>query len=188
MPKIIATKETWVKLGYVIFAKQGISGIIIEKMARSLKVNKSSFYWHFKTKKDFIDEIVQYWIFTETEEIINKAEKSKNIINKWNSFLKIAFKNDPYLEFIFHLKRYAAKHSGIQTVIDNIDQHRLAFVSDLLQEFGYSKKEAVIKSSIFYKYLIGYHEMIRHKKQSKNYLEEVKNELNHFLNINYENH
>jgi len=184
MPKIIATKEIWIKLGYETFAQQGITGIVIEKMARELKVNKSSFYWHFKTKKDFIDAIVLYWIYTETEAIIKQAEKSKNINEKWNNFLIIAFKNDPYLEFIFHLKRYAVKQREIQVIIDEIDKKRLAFVSDLLEELGYSKQEAITKSSIFYKYLIGYHEMIRHKKQNKNYLQEVKNELNHFININ----
>ena len=44
MPKIIAKKEDWIKLGYRIFAEQGASGIIVEKMAKILKVNKSSFY------------------------------------------------------------------------------------------------------------------------------------------------
>ena len=32
------------------------------------------------------------------------------------------------------------------------------------------------------KYLIGYHEMIRYKKQVKDYTKEVKNELKQFIN------
>ena len=54
MPKIIAKKEDWINLGYRLFAEQGVSGINVENMAKILKVNKSSFYWHFKTKKEFI--------------------------------------------------------------------------------------------------------------------------------------
>ena len=52
MPKIIAKKQDWVDLGYRLFSEQGISGIVIEKMSEKLKVNKSSFYLYFKTKKE----------------------------------------------------------------------------------------------------------------------------------------
>ena len=35
MPKIVAQKEDWIRLGYQLFSNQGISGIVIEKMGRS---------------------------------------------------------------------------------------------------------------------------------------------------------
>lgn len=183
MPKIVATKKDWIKLGYKLFSRNGVSGIVIEKMALKLKVNKSSFYWHFKTRKEFINELVQYWIKIETEKVIENTEKANSTVEKLVLFLKIAFKNDPYLEFIFWLKRYAIKNPDTQAIIDEVDAQRLAFTSKLFQEMGYTHEEAEIKASIFYKYLIGYHEMIRHKKQDKNYLDEVKNELIHFLKL-----
>ncbi len=183
MPKVIATKEDWIKLGFIFFSEKGEAGIVVEKMAKKLKVNKSSFYWYFKTKQEFIAEIVKYWVFSETEQIINTTEKRLKPLDKWNEFLKIAFKNDPYLEFIYFLKRYALKHLIIQNIIEDIDKRRLNFVSELLQEFGFSKRESEIKASIFYNYLIGYHEMIRHKQQNHNYLSKVKQEISHFINI-----
>ena len=183
MPKIIVQKEDWIKLGYQLFAQNGMKGIVIEKMAKKLKVNKSSFYWYFKTKASFIDEIVGFWIQNETEQVINYTDKGKSIKEKISNFLTIAFKNDPYLEFIFYLKKYAIQEKKYQQIIDSIDERRLKYTTNLFQELGYSKKEATIKASIFYKYLIGYHEMIRHKKQNKNYLNEVIKELNHFINI-----
>jgi len=183
MPKQITQKKDWIKLGYSLFSKEGIKGINIEKMAKKLACNKSSFYWYFKTKAIFIDEIVRYWIQNETEQVINYTNKGSSINEKIAKFLTIAFKNDPYLEFIFYLKRYAIKNTKYQLIIDDIDERRLNYTTKLFTELGYSKKEATIKASIFYKYLIGYHEMIRHKKQTKNYLNEVKTELKHFLNI-----
>ena len=55
MPKIIAKKQDWINLGYKLFSEKGIAGIVVEKMASILNVNKSSFYWHFKTKKEFVN-------------------------------------------------------------------------------------------------------------------------------------
>ncbi|MEM1123532.1 MAG: hypothetical protein AAGJ18_24045, partial [Bacteroidota bacterium] len=84
---------------------------------------------------------------------------------------------------IFFLKRYAQKNKEVQRIIDQVDARRLAFTAQLLEENGYSKKEATVKARIFYNYLIGYHEMLRNKKQSKDYLSEVKNDLQHFLGL-----
>lgn len=183
MPKIIATKDHWIKLGYKLFSEQGISGIVVEAMAKKLNVNKSSFYWHFKTKEEFVNAIINFWITTETEQIIAQTEAVKSASGKFERFLEITFKSEPYLEFIFFLKRYAKKNKKIQKIIDDIDFKRLSYASNLFQEVGYSKAEATVRASIFYKYLIGYHEMIRNKKQPSNFLIEVKQELKYFLNI-----
>ncbi len=183
MPKIIAQKQDWIELGYKLFSQQGISGIVIEKMAKKLTCNKSSFYWHFKTKDKFIIELVNFWVITETDQIINDTEKTATSEEKLDKFLTIAFKNDPYLEFVFFLKRYAIKKKKIQLIIDKVDLRRLDYTSQLFQKLGYSKNEAVTKATIFYKYLIGYHEMIKNKKQKPNYLTDVKKELKHFLNL-----
>jgi len=181
MPKIIATKEDWISLGYDLFSQEGISGIVVEKMAAKLRVNKSSFYWHFKTKKDFLNEIISFWIATDTTAIIERVESKSGPKEKWNSLIEIVFKKEPHLDFIFFLKRYALKDKRIQALIDEIDSKRISYTQHLLIQIGYSKKEALIKSKLFYKYLIGYHEMIRYKKQHKNYVNEVKIELAQFI-------
>lgn len=181
MPKIIAKKEDWIMLGYKLFSEKGISGIIIEKMALKLKVNKSSFYWHFKTKKDFLNEIISFWVTTDTDKIITTVESKPLAKEKFDGLIALAFKKEPYLDFIFFLKRYALKDKKIQTLIDQIDNQRIDYTKSILIQIGFSESDAFIKATLFYKYLIGYHEMIRYKKQSKNYIEEVKTELNQFI-------
>ncbi len=181
MPKIIAKKTDWIQLGYLQFAKQGISGIVVEKMAKKLNVNKSSFYWHFKTKIDFVNEIISYWVITNTNQIIALTDHEKSGKEKFEKLIELSFKKEPYLDFIFFLKRYALKNKKIQSTIDEIDNQRIEYTKNILIEMGFSSSEATIKSILFYKYLIGYHEMIRYKKQAKNYLLEVKKELHQFI-------
>ena len=183
MPKKVADKNDWIKLGYDRFTEMGEAGIVIEKLAQQLKCNKSSFYWHFKTKKAFIEALADYWVSVETEQIIQQVTRIADPRERLDKFLAIAFRKGPYLEFVFFLKRYAVKHTTIQEVIDRVDARRLAFSADLLHSNGLSKNEALCKARIFYKYLIGYHEMIKNKKQASDYLQEVKTELNQLLGI-----
>ena len=183
MPKIVATKEQWVKLGYNLFAEMGIHGLNVDKMSTKLKCNRSSFYWHFKTKNDFVIEVIEYWIATETDQVIFEVEKGKTAKEKLELFLLIAFKNEPYLEFAFFLKRYALKNKNAQAIVDKIDKLRLEFTAQLFRDVGYTKKQSEIKANIFFKYLIGHHELNKNKKQVKNYLVPIKKELRHFLDI-----
>lgn len=184
MPKIVAHKKDWLKLGYQLFSKEGIKGIVVENMAKKLKCNKSSFYWHFKSKTIFVDELINYWVETETNQIIESVEQEKTAQKKYQKFIELVFQHDPYLEFIFHLKRYAKTRPEIQDLIDEIDQQRLAYTANVFQELGYSKKESKRVASIFYKYLIGFHEMYRDQAADKKYQKEVKEELAYILNRN----
>ncbi|RJE74077.1 TetR/AcrR family transcriptional regulator [Reichenbachiella sp. MSK19-1] len=181
MPKIIAKKGDWVNLGYKLFSENGINGIVVEKMAQKLNVNKSSFYWHFRTKKEFVNEIISFWVSADTNKIIARVESQSSVKEKFTTLVELSFKKDPYLDFVFFLKRYALKDKTIQSLIDQTDNQRINYTKGLLFEMGFSENEALTKATLFYKYLIGYHETIRYKEQGKDYIDEVKKELNQFI-------
>ena len=105
----------------------------------------------------------------------------KTAKEKVKTLVSLIYKKDPYIDFVFFLKRYAQKEKKIQEVIDGIEKKRIEYANDLLMELGYSNQEASIKSAILYKHFIAYHEMIRYKKQSNNYEQEVKEEINQII-------
>lgn len=183
MPKIVCSKEDWVKLGYGLFALKGVDGLVVEKMAAKLKCNKSSFYWHFKNKTMFVDEIVNFWILKETQGVIDHVEASNTPKEKYQTFLEICIQHDPYLDFIFFFKRYAVNSKKYQLIMDDIDQRRLDYTAALYVDLGFNKSKAKIMASVFYKYLIGYHEMNRYRKSSNHSLKLVKKELSHLMQM-----
>lgn len=181
MPKIVAKYEDWINLGYRLFSEQGVAGIVVEKMAKTLKVNKSSFYWHFKTRKEFINQLVMFWKEKETDRIISLTNDKKPGLEKFKAHIPLIYKQDPFLDFVFYLKRYAREEKEIQKVIDNIDRQRIDYATNILQDMGYPKQEAKITASALHKHFIGYHEVIRYKEQSIDYVEEVELELQQFI-------
>ncbi len=183
MPKIIATKDDWINRGLIRFTESGSKGIIVEEMAKDLKVNKSSFYHHFKTKKDFIWQLIQYWVEFDTNQIIREVDAIVDPKSKFLRLIEIIFKKDNNLDFNFFLKKYARGQKEIEKLIDKIDASRIKYVSNILTELGYTEKEANQKAQIFYKYLIGYHEVNRLKKAKRNYASNVIEELSHFISI-----
>ena len=185
MPKIVARKGDWIKLGYQLFTEEGEHGIVIDTISKKLNCNRSSFYWHFKTKKAFIAEIIDFWVEKETQTIIQLINKEKSAIVRFKTLVLLSFKQNPFLDFVFYLKKYALKDEAARKAIVEIDGLRKERVYSLLVELGHSEKEAIMKTSLFYKYLIGYHEMIRYKKQREAYFEKVIEELKYFIQLDY---
>jgi len=181
MPKIVAEKVDWIKLGFRQFAEKGELGINVDQMAQALQCNRSSFYWHFTSKEEFIKQVIDYWTDIDTIQIIEFTNKERTTKEKFKTLIEIVFKKDPYMDFVFHLKRYARKKDFVQKTIDDIDQQRIQFVADLIVELGISKDVAFSKANIMYKYLIGHHEMIRYANQDPNYIEQVYSELKQFI-------
>lgn len=54
--------EVWIKEGYQILALDGFEGIKIERLARTLHLNKSGFYHYFGRMKTYVDSLLEYHI------------------------------------------------------------------------------------------------------------------------------
>jgi AcrR family transcriptional regulator len=53
-------REKWIKEGYSLLAKEGPSGIQVERLARIIGVNKSGFYHHFGDRDGYLEELTKY--------------------------------------------------------------------------------------------------------------------------------
>lgn len=51
--------QNWLDEGYAIFSSEGPSAIQVERVARSMKKNKSGFYYFFKDRETFVDCLMQ---------------------------------------------------------------------------------------------------------------------------------
>ena len=49
----------WTEEGYCLFAKEGLYGIQVERLARILSLNKSGFYHYFGDLEGFCSALVQ---------------------------------------------------------------------------------------------------------------------------------
>lgn len=51
--------SAWTELGYSLFAEEGLEGIQVERLARILQLNKSSFYHYFGDREVYCAELLQ---------------------------------------------------------------------------------------------------------------------------------
>jgi AcrR family transcriptional regulator len=70
-----ATK--WLQTGYTVFAHEGPDGIQIERIARIMALNKSSFYHYFGTLEIFFEMLVKYH-YNRIDVAIKDADEAEN--------------------------------------------------------------------------------------------------------------
>jgi len=51
-------QDIWIEAGYKLYAEEGLAGIQIERLARMLQLNKSSFYHYFGDLDGFYNELI----------------------------------------------------------------------------------------------------------------------------------
>lgn len=181
MPKVVAKKNEWVKLGFKLFAEKGEAGIVVDQMSRTLNCNRSSFYWHFKSKPEFINAVIEYWVDFDTIRVIELTNREGSAKERLKKLVEVTFKKDPFMDIVFYLKRYARKRKSVRKIVDDIDRHRILYTAGLFAELGMSKELALVKANVAYKYLIGYHELMRYKEQKLDYTKQVFAELKQFI-------
>jgi AcrR family transcriptional regulator len=52
--------QKWIDAGYQQFALEGLDGILVERMARLLKLNKSGFYYYFGDRDFYLDQLLKF--------------------------------------------------------------------------------------------------------------------------------
>ena len=70
--------KPWIKAGYLIFAYEGPVGLKIERLAKKIGKNKSSFYHLFADREVLINVLVKYHL----EQALVIAEKESNCLTQ----------------------------------------------------------------------------------------------------------
>jgi AcrR family transcriptional regulator len=98
-------KDRWIKEGYSLLAKEGPSGIQVERLARIIGVNKSGFYHHFGDRDCYLEELTRYHE-NLTKKFTNEVIHLKHFDPDYFEVL-VEYKDSFFVDM--HLGRYRVK-------------------------------------------------------------------------------
>jgi AcrR family transcriptional regulator len=55
------TREDWLRTARLALLRRGPEAVCVERLARALRVTKGSFYWHFRTRGELLEILLQEW-------------------------------------------------------------------------------------------------------------------------------
>ena len=68
------SKEQWLEAAMFRLCDHSVADITVEGLAKGLGIAKSGFYWHFKSREDLLNALLDHWVHEVTEVITNNVE------------------------------------------------------------------------------------------------------------------
>jgi AcrR family transcriptional regulator len=146
------SKLQWLDAGLDALTQSPVSGIRIEKLARSLGIARAGFYWHFKNREDYIAQLLEHWLQKVTEAItknpdILAMEPKKRLI----ATAEIIHDNnlgraEPSIQLL------ATQDKAIAKVVRKANKIRLEYISTTLEEMGFKDDDLAMRAMLFVAY------------------------------------
>jgi AcrR family transcriptional regulator len=124
----VVSKQEWIQAGLNQLREFGCQAISGEKLARRLDVTRGSFYHHFKSMDDYVEQLMDEWEQSYTLEKLEKAHS----VDPWQEMtrlLEMAWNSDINLEVA--VRQWGFSHPLVQKRVERIDSLRLGHISNL---------------------------------------------------------
>jgi AcrR family transcriptional regulator len=151
------TKADWINAGWLLMANQGVEAVKVEVLARQLEVSRGSFYWHFKNRRELLEEILKRWE-TETLWLIEESQQETTpearLIKMFALAEELFDLPDPEAAIFI----WANQEPRVQERVRIVETRRVNYLNQLLQDYGFDETEARQKAEIGYFAFMGFWE------------------------------
>jgi len=149
--KAIRMREKILNESIKLILRNGFNGTSIQSITDAANISKGAFYWHFKSKDELLNTIVDYYEDAFIDGIINNVKNAKGnflqIIKYSHKYAtEFAYANkDLCVGFLTIAAEMVGSGTEIEIKIMNIYKRYCNFLKELL-ELG--KKESMIREDI----------------------------------------
>ena len=137
-PKI----NKWLNIGIRRFSKQGDLGININDMSEEMGVAKTSFYFFFNSRDEYLEQLFAYWVNEGTIKLINMVDRISDPAKRFLALSKMIESNMENEAFYFQLKLFAENNQFARPYLDEADKQRNQFSLQIFLDAGHSSENA----------------------------------------------
>src|SRR5574343_799088 len=157
-PRTQLAPEQWVEAAIDVLAREGITGLRIETLAKKCGVTKGSFYWHFRDRQALLDAVLQFW----KEGRIRDIEKTTAglpgaEVEQLNHVIEVygANRNRKGMAIELAVRDWARHDAQAAAVVEAVDLYRLECTQRLFIAKGMSAADAKSRSLLLYACVFG---------------------------------
>jgi len=143
------SRDDWLEKALDAVSRAGGARLRIQGLVDEVGVTKGSFYWHFKSREDFILSLIDYWheAYTLTvSDFLNEYEGSAR--DKLYRLLNMVFVRKLTRHDIA-IRAWAIEEPKIRSRVKRTDDFRLAYVRNLLTQIGFEEEAADFRARLF---------------------------------------
>lgn len=153
-------KTVWLEEGLKILTTKGPASLSIESLINATGKTKGSFYHHFKSREQYIEQLLEYYEKTTVDEIIEVTKQGNTPRARLKHLMDVAFQTSSDLELT--IRAWAVYDPMVKTFRDRLDRRRLEHVKKLHISSGLGANKARILSYRDYSLFLGFQQLRHH--------------------------
>lgn len=148
------SKKSWLDAALKALASGGIDKVRVESLAKNLGVTKGSFYWHFKDREQFLDELLNFWAEQSTQTVIANPNYPTDSKARVRAVAEDIVRHD-LGKLDPHIRSWTQYDKRRARVVAKIDKVRFEFLRDLFLAVGFSMIGSDLRAQSLYRYVLG---------------------------------
>ncbi len=157
MAKAKLSRNDWLAEALEVLSSEGVGGVRVLSLAKSLGVTRGSFHWHFKNRDEFLEALLEYWRLEMTETVIEHIDRieiggePRERIRELAHYVVRTGRThyDPAV------RAWALADPMAREVVQRVDERRVKYVAGLFEQAGFSPEEAIARGGLLAVYVMG---------------------------------
>jgi AcrR family transcriptional regulator len=154
--KVRTPRGDWIEAALRALAAAGPEAVRIEALAKDLGVTKGGFYWHFEDRGALLEETLDAWEKTGTEDVIATVDAGPGDAR---AKLRRLFDLAPTAKGLFAvelaLRDWSRRDRAVARRLRRVDNRRLAFLRRLFGEFCPDPDDVEARAMLAYSLFVG---------------------------------
>ena len=126
-------RADWLRAAMLCLMEDGIDAVQITRLSTSIGASRGSFYWHFKSRQELLDGMLNEWLAVN-------GQRLKQILDQ-------------------AVRDWARLDDRVLELVRGEDTERIAIIAALFQRFNYLPQEALVRARVLYFAQVGYFAM-----------------------------
>ncbi|MDP9085056.1 MAG: TetR/AcrR family transcriptional regulator [Pseudomonadota bacterium] len=153
------SRENWIDGAITYLSSRSVASLRVDVLAGELGVTKGSFYWHFSSREELMNGVLDTWRQRMTEDIdtwLKKASGRPEFLLKKLFRIGISSRLDvPGGPLELSLRDWARHDPRVQAVVSRVDAERVAILKNLYLETGLDDEDAAAYALMHMSFVAG---------------------------------
>jgi AcrR family transcriptional regulator len=156
MAKLQTPRGAWVDAAMRALAMGGPDAVRIEALANDLGVSKGGFYWHFEDRRALIEEALDTWENTGTEDVIATVDsESLDPRAKLRRLFELAPSASGLFAVELALRDWSRRDRDVAERLHRVDDRRTVYLRSLFRQFCADEGDVEARAMLAYSLFIG---------------------------------
>ena len=152
-------RQDWIDAARRMLTAKGVERVRVDALARTLRITRGSFYWHFSSRKALLDALLADWCVRNTAPFIETAEDERlPAEEKFRAIVDIWLDESDYdPAYDAAIRDWARTSARIAGLVRRVDRQRIDVLARICLDLGYDPQEAEIRARVTYFHQVGYY-------------------------------